>query len=520
MSDRRPIKISINALGGQGGGVLANWIIKVAENAGYVAQLTSVPGVAQRTGATIYYLELFPQELAVAHGRQPVLALMPAPGDVDIVLACEIMEAGRAMMRGLVTGQTTLIASSHRVYAVSEKIKLGDGRQGTEDIIEAAREAAGKFILADMNEAAATAGTVISAVMFGALAGSGALPIDRKIFEDVIRKGGRSVGESLAGFANGFTHASSQDVATESAAAAGAQNENAAPASKPAEASTVSAPVQNLLTRMKEELPAQVHFTAKEGLKKLVDYQDVHYVAFYLDRLAHIRALDAETGGERRDWKLTREVAKHLSLWMAFEDTIRVADLKTRTSRFSRFRKDVVAGDDQIVHVFEFMHPRLEEICDLMPAWLGGKILSSPMLRKALGILFKKGRRIPTTKLRGFLLLNFMGSLKFLRRGSYRYKIEDARINDWMKSIETLAREDYALACEVAGLQRLIKGYGDTHERGLANYGTLISLLDDIKATPAPADVFASLKIAALADEDGIALDAAIKRLKPGAIAA
>ena len=60
MSERRPIKISINALGGQGGGVLANWIVKVAESAGYIAQLTSVPGVAQRTGATIYYVELFP----------------------------------------------------------------------------------------------------------------------------------------------------------------------------------------------------------------------------------------------------------------------------------------------------------------------------------------------------------------------------------------------------------------------------------------------------------------------------
>ena len=48
-------------MGGEGGGVLADWIVDLAEHGGYLAQATSVPGVAQRTGATIYYLELFPK---------------------------------------------------------------------------------------------------------------------------------------------------------------------------------------------------------------------------------------------------------------------------------------------------------------------------------------------------------------------------------------------------------------------------------------------------------------------------
>ena len=47
---------------------------------------------------------------------------MPLPGDVDIVLASELMEAGRAVQRGLVTpDRTTLIASTHRVYSIAEK---------------------------------------------------------------------------------------------------------------------------------------------------------------------------------------------------------------------------------------------------------------------------------------------------------------------------------------------------------------------------------------------------------------
>lgn len=72
----QPIKIAILAMGGEGGGVLADWIVDMGEANGYVAQTTSVPGVAQRTGATIYYVELYPAAQAEADGGLPVLALM------------------------------------------------------------------------------------------------------------------------------------------------------------------------------------------------------------------------------------------------------------------------------------------------------------------------------------------------------------------------------------------------------------------------------------------------------------
>jgi indolepyruvate ferredoxin oxidoreductase, beta subunit len=55
-SESRPISIAIAALGGQGGGVLADWLVAVAELQGWIAQSTSVPGVAQRTGTTVYYV--------------------------------------------------------------------------------------------------------------------------------------------------------------------------------------------------------------------------------------------------------------------------------------------------------------------------------------------------------------------------------------------------------------------------------------------------------------------------------
>src|SRR3984893_18456661 len=116
----RPLSIAVLAMGGQGGGVLVDWIVALADSQSWIAQSSSVPGVGQGTGATIYYVEMIP---ARTDAPYPVLSLMPVPGDVDVVVGAELMEAGRAIQRGLVTpDKTTLIACSHRSLPVQEKL--------------------------------------------------------------------------------------------------------------------------------------------------------------------------------------------------------------------------------------------------------------------------------------------------------------------------------------------------------------------------------------------------------------
>src|SRR5690349_3338159 len=204
----QPIKIAILAMGGEGGGVLADWIVEMGESNGYLAQTTSVPGVAQRTGATIYYVELYPEAQARADGGEPVFALMPLPGDVDVVLASELMECGRAVQRGLVTpDRTTLIASTHRVYSIAEKTALGDGRVDPQALLAHAAQAAQRFVRFDMAQAAEESGSVISAVLFGALAGTHALPFERAAFEATIERGGVGVKPSLQAFARAYAMA-------------------------------------------------------------------------------------------------------------------------------------------------------------------------------------------------------------------------------------------------------------------------------------------------------------------------
>ena len=200
----KPLTIAILAMGGQGGGVLADWIVEVAEHEGWAAQSTSVPGVAQRTGATIYYIETLPPRNGVA----PVFSLMPTPGDVDVVMAAELMEAGRSVLRGLVTpDKTTLIASTHRAYAVAEKEKPGDGVGDLFVVVDALDFAARRTIAFDMEKLAVERGTVISAAMLGALAGSGALPFERSAYEAIVREGARGANASLAAFADAFDRA-------------------------------------------------------------------------------------------------------------------------------------------------------------------------------------------------------------------------------------------------------------------------------------------------------------------------
>lgn len=493
MATPQPIKIAILAMGGEGGGVLADWLVDLGEFNGYIAQTTSVPGVAQRTGATIYYVELFPQARAQQDGGQPVLALMPLPGDVDVVLASELMEAGRAVQRGLVTAErTTLVASTHRVYSIAEKTAMGDGRVDSAELLAHAGKAAQRFVGFDMAQLAEQAGSVVSAALFGALAATGVLPWSRAQFEATIERGGVGVKPSLKAFGAAYARAAAPAAPEPAPAAA------AAPAPRdPA--------VAALLARVRS-FPADAQTLVTEGVRRLIDYQDPAYAALYLDRLALVQALPDDGSGA-----LLRDTARHLALWMAYEDTVRVADLKTRASRFARVQSEVRLQADQQIAIHEFMHPRIEEICDTLPAGLGRWLARPHALHRLVARGTQNGRTVSTSSLRGFLLLWSLARLRRWRRGSLRYQHENARIEQWLAQIASTAAFNPALAAEVAQCQRLVKGYGDTHGRGLANYQLLMQAVQGAGATLAPATLRA-LRDAALADEQGKALKALLAR--------
>lgn len=492
-----PIKIAILAMGGEGGGVLADWIVDLGEANGYFAQTTSVPGVAQRTGATIYYVELFPGA-GDTPARTPVLALMPMPGDVDVVLASELMEAGRAVQRGFVTSErTTLITSSHRVYSIAEKAAMGDGRVDSDTLVRQARKAAKHFLSFDMAEAAERSGSVISAVLFGALSGAGVLPFSREQFEATIERGGVGVKPSLKAFGAGYAKA--QPTLPDSTTPAPAD------AAKRSTPTRVDPTVAALIDRARR-FPPQASEIVIEGVRRLIDYQDPEYAGLYLDRLD---ALAAVPGGSQIE--LLSETARHLALWMSYEDTIRVADLKTRSTRFERVRGEVRAKADQLLQINEFMHPRIEEICETLPAGLGRWLARPNWAHRLVDRFTKQGRIIQTSSLAGFVLLYTLARWRRWRRVTLRYVVENARIEAWLQRVRSVAAINPALALETAQCQRLVKGYGDTHARGLKNYETLMTVVDR-HATSLPPLTLRELRDAALADEHGNQLRACLQR--------
>jgi indolepyruvate ferredoxin oxidoreductase beta subunit len=495
----RPISIAILALGGEGGGVLADWIIDLAEHQGHLAQATSVPGVAQRTGATIYYVELFPRAAAQSAGRDPVLALMPVPGDVEVVLASELMEASRAIERGFVTpDRTTLVASTHRIYTMTERIALADRRSDAGAMQAACREAAKHLVAFDMDAMAEATGSVISAVLFGALAGSGALPFPRQAFEAAIRRHGVGVNASLAAFAAGFETASGQDAPA---------TPKPGPAPEPLPQS-----FDTELNAQRAELGEETFALIRSGIARLIDYQGESYARDYLAHLEPFRAIDAARGGQNR---LLAEVARELALAMSYEDTIRVAELKIRPQRFERVRGEVTLADGQILEIAEFFHPRTQEIADTLPASLGAWLLRTGWARRFVDRLTRKGKVVKTTSIRGFLLLYTIASMKRLRPRSLRFAAEQASLKTWLDETARLAATDYDLAVEFARCRGLIKGYGDTNERGRDKFSRLAALVSRLAGTSDAAATLSALRKAALADEDGKALAEAIAKLGP-----
>ena len=85
----QPITVLVTALGGEGGGVLAEWLVATAVRSGHAAQSTSIPGVAQRTGATTYYVEIFPQPAAALGGRETILLAEDEPSVRSIITQIE-----------------------------------------------------------------------------------------------------------------------------------------------------------------------------------------------------------------------------------------------------------------------------------------------------------------------------------------------------------------------------------------------------------------------------------------------
>ena len=499
-ADIQSTRLLIAAMGGEGGGVLAGWLTAAALDAGLWVQRTSVPGVAQRTGATTYYLEFLPRTGAA----RPIMDLHPAPGRVDVLVATELLEARRMVERGFVTpDRTTLFASTHRTYTVDEKSAMADGRFPSEPMIADCIAFARTASIHDLSEVAREADCHLNAVLMGLLAGSGALPLPKDACRRAVGAGGRGADANLRGFEAGLALARSAPTTEvdrgDVPILRGAEDmaARAAPRDDPRR-DLPSSPETAFL-------PPVAAGLAAEGMRRLTDYQDAAYAEAYLDHLRRLHAHPAATP------PLLAAVARHLALRMSYEDTHRVAQLKLRQARLSRVRAEAKARAGDIVDVAEYMKPGPEEIFGMLPKQLGAQLVKLCERRGWKEWSFPM--QVRTTRFSGFVRLKALATVRRWRRGNLRHADEMAWVERWLGLIDRALDRAPGAATEIAETAALVRGYGATYRRGMRNWQlideqVIAPCLDGRYDVALLADAILQARLTASKNPDGSALDA------------
>ncbi len=452
-SGERPLTILLSALGGQGGGVLTYWLVEAAHLAGYPAQATSIPGVAQRTGATTYYFELFPLKNPPA---DPIFCLFPSAGDVGLVASLEPAEAGRALQQGFVTSETTVISSTKRVYSVSEKSVAGDGTVDVQPLLEAMTNTSKRLIQIQPEVAS---GRQLNAAMFGAIIGSGVLPLTAVEGRAAIESRGLAVEANLAGFEVGLELEKGTQRYAEKHGGAQRKEKSGERFELPPDG----------FERELEEVPEGIRPLIGHAIAQLVDYQNEAYARQYLERMAPVLAADSAN----ENYRLAAAVAKRLAAWMSYEDVVRVAQLKTRPGRLTQIREDLGASAHEPVAVQDFLSPGRDELTGVLPSWM------SRLLPKKNGKDEEYGSSFhitwPTSTPWGYGGLKFLAALRRIRPFTEMFAREQEGIDGWLTAVNQTIPHNYQLATQVAELAILARGYGDIRARGLAQLTTLFA---------------------------------------------
>ena len=368
------------------------------------------------------------------------------------MVASEILEAARAMESGFVTpDRTTLVVSTHRVYAISEKSDLADGRYDRDSVLNAAEELARNRCCADFSNLAGQQGSALNAVLLGLIAGTGQLPIPTEVFSNAIEDRGIAVESNLLGFNAGLGW--SPDAA-----------EKEADSTLLTGAPGISNLPEQVQHRITEHFPAEMTDVLQAGAARAIDFQDADYAMCYLDRAHKVMSADSAAQG----YALCRETARYLALWMTYEDIIRVADLKSRPERYARVREEIQARPHEPVLISEFMKPGVDEMAAVLPAKLGRSLRH----RRDRFAWMSFSLRLGSHTIFGHRMMRLLAGCRRWRRKSLRWQEEQALIERWLDNLCRAAPASYELALETSHCANLNKGYSDTFRRGRENFHT------------------------------------------------
>jgi hypothetical protein len=247
-------------------------------------------------------------------------------------------------------------------------------------------------------------------------------------------------------------------------------------------------------------LPEGAAAIVGEGVHLLMDYQGATYAKLYVERLKRFigKGLDPDTFGE---------IAKLMARRMAYEDAIRIAQLKL--AEYHDSNGELVSTD-----IKQF---RFDELVDALP-----EIAADPVLTVLDKIGWTRRRvSIPfsTASRWGIGRLKAEAWLRRWRLFSIRYSQERAWVERWLHMIARAMVKQPAAVDAIVATATMIHGYGDAYRQGLADWHAIIDGLakptfDGVLPLADLAGAIAEARHAAMPDPRQASLKRAIAQIR------
>jgi hypothetical protein len=252
-----------------------------------------------------------------------------------------------------------------------------------------------------------------------------------------------------------------------------------------------------------EGLPEPVMAVASDAIHLLIDYQGPSYAHLYVDRLRRF------VGKQGVDDAMLTDIARLMAIRMAYEDPIRIAQLKLT-------ELDQAPGNPArpAVDVRKFT---LEELIGALPAAIAEYVLDAldwaGWTNKRVSIRFSTASRF------GIRRLKIEAGLRRWRLLSVRYTKERVWVERWLHMIDRSLTKQPQAAPAIVQTATMIEGYGDVYRQGLADWNAIIDGLvkptfDGVLALSDLGNAVTEARAAALPDPRQAALKRKIAEIR------
>lgn len=441
------MKILIPSVGGLGVGVFVEWLSAAAIFQGLQPNVLNLPGVSQRAGRTLSYLE-------IGNGTMP-FSPFPERGRIDLIISQEFLELIRILKEGYGGKNCRVLGTTYRYYTTYEKLSLKRDVYTYDNLRNVIEDNSEDHIVVDIYKMGIPDFT--NAHLLGLLCASGYLPvIRRESYEKAIGTVGIDPERNLRDFASGY------ELLEKVKERSGSINQTTTRVNR----FLPDGYIRESIEKLGSIYGKDVRDVLAEAVRQIIGYQDIGYAELFVCRVDELHAYILKSNvGTKLTSEVIKEFAKTLAVRMMYEDVIRVAEKKVSKERFERIKRLYKIRDTDVFWIKDFFRPELDELYGILPYSLG----------KSLDRILSKHKiswktEISTNHISGFLLLKGMSKLRFLRRHSFRYKRENALIEKYIEHVKRCLTHGLESAYLAAKGGAIVRGYGDVRKETIRKW--------------------------------------------------